>query len=117
MKLILIFAITLSASVWADPRPLTGPERAVLEYVVIDAGAWWSHAQSTNSTKAEKHLKQKVETWKRRYENARFGVIPDSLRVLDADSIFQIPDSLRVPISSYKVRAVRDSIEQAKTQP
>tara|TARA_R110000823_G_C15822399_1_gene489387 strand:+ start:620 stop:826 length:207 start_codon:yes stop_codon:yes gene_type:complete len=51
-------------------RELTGNERAVLEHVVIDADAWWHHANVWEQTDEESALAAKVERHQTSYESS-----------------------------------------------
>lgn len=54
-------------------RALTARERAVLEHVVVDADAWWAHANNTAKIDAEEALALKVRRWSASYDTASRG--------------------------------------------
>ena len=51
-------------------RELTANERAVLEYVVVDADTWWSHANSVDRIDPEGAIAGKVAKWQDDYDTA-----------------------------------------------
>ena len=52
------------------PRDLTTNERNVLEHVVVDADAWWEHANSIAKTDHEAAISDKVASWQTSYDTA-----------------------------------------------
>jgi len=69
-------------------RDLTSNERAVLEHVVLDADAWWSHANAWEKTDHEAALAGKVARYQDAYDEA-------------------------LAAGDYKTRAERDALESA----
>ena len=55
------------------PRSLTSNERNVLEHVVVDANAWWAHANSVVKIDHEDALRAKVARWQASYNTAAAG--------------------------------------------
>ena len=52
-------------------RELTANERAVLEHVVVDADAWWNHANDdAHRADPEAAISAKVAKWQDDYDTA-----------------------------------------------